>query len=347
LAAGGIQRLEILGPVSRAELEAFLDEALQRVAGRPPDTAEVRPTPATNIRYGVAGTRSEDRQVGGGRLPTAVLDLTLREESETVRWLHEELKAGRGLPLLEAEAVVRSLAVAMHGDQAFLLPLLRLKEFDQYTTTHSLNVAVLTMALAEHIGLGPKEVRAFGTAGLLHDVGKVRIPEQILNKPGRLTEEERRVMAAHPVEGARIILASEHPLDLAAVVAYEHHIKLNGGGYPRLAFSRKCHKASDLTHVCDVFDALRTDRPYRRCWPTEKVLGLIEEGAGQEFDPELAGAFVAMMRKWEGRVVELAAESQALPLANLEDGKKGDGGDLSATVPDPPGAAPRPGPASG
>ena len=114
------------------------------------------------------------------------------------------------------EAVVRSLSIAMHSDRQLVIPLLQLKEFDQYTTTHSMNVAVLTMALAEHLGLGARDVRSFGIAGLLHDIGKVTIPLDVLTKPGRFTDEERALMNQHPVEGARIILKSHEQLELPA-----------------------------------------------------------------------------------------------------------------------------------
>jgi putative nucleotidyltransferase with HDIG domain len=300
------------------------------------DTSETRQMRASNIRFGVLGMRGEEKGGGPDQVATATLAYTLREEAEAVRWLHGELQDDRDLHLVEAEAVVRSLSVAMHGDQAFLIPLLRLKEFDQYTTTHALNVSILTMALAEFIGLGPKEVRTFGIAGLLHDLGKVKIPEEILTKPGKLTHEERQIMNSHTVEGARIILNTQQHLDLAAVVAYEHHIKLNGGGYPRFAYPRKCHHASDLVHVCDVFDALRTDRPYRDAWPTERILDLIAEGAGSEFDPNLAHAFSQMVQQWETRVAELNDEEQPLPMgAGRVLSRYGDGGTREAPEPPP------------
>ena len=120
-----------------------------------------------------------------------------------------------------------------------LLPLLQLKEFDQYTTTHSLNVAVLAMGLAEQLGAGQAEVRAFGVAGLLHDIGKVRIPLDVLTKPGKLTDEERLVINRHPVDGARILLQSHDDLEVAAAVAYEHHVMLDGGGYPAMHYRRE------------------------------------------------------------------------------------------------------------
>lgn len=317
LSAAGVQRLEILGPVGREELDAFLDEVLLRLTKGGVDTAEIRQMKATNIRYGAVGMKGESAEGRGGgeKMATATLAYTLREEADTVRWLHQELQEKKDLHLIEAEAIVRSLSVAMHGDQVFLIPLLRLKQFDQYTTTHALNVSILTMALAEFIGLGPKEVRNFGIAGLLHDLGKVKIPEEILNKPGKLTNEERLLMNSHTVEGARLILAAEEHLDLAAVVAYEHHVKLNGGGYPSFDFPRKCHQASDLVHVCDVFDALRTARPYRDAWAQERIISYIEKRSGAEFDADLAHAFVRMIGQWETRIAELSHEDDPLPLA--------------------------------
>ncbi len=338
-ASVGVQRLELLGPISREEMEGFLDEVLRRLSGSSTDSSEARQMKATNLRYGSVGMRGREDRLGSETLATATLAFTLREEADAIRWLHGEVQEERGLQLVEAEAVVRSLSVAMHGDQAFLIPLLRLKQFDQYTTTHALNVSILTMALAEFIGLAPKEVRSFGIAGLLHDLGKVKVPDEILNKAGKLTEEERRIMNSHPTEGAKIILATEQHLDLAAVVAYEHHIKLNGGGYPKLSFPRKCHQASDLTHVCDVFDALRTDRPYRAALETTEVMRILSEGAGSEFDPDLTHAFVRMIQNWETRIAELGDEDEALPLgvAHLLGSGKGvaPGDDAPPPGPDP------------
>ena len=190
----------------------------------------------------------------------------------------------------------------------------KLRTFDEYTTTHSINVSVLAMGLAEWVGLGGSDVRSLGMAGLLHDLGKVKIPLEVLTKRGALTPEERLIMNQHPSDGARIILTTEKHLDLAAVVAYEHHIMLDGGGYPKLAHPRDCHYASKLVHVCDVYDALRTNRPYRDAWPSEKVLGYIEERGGTEFDAGIARQFTLMMREREGAVA-VVAEDEPVPPA--------------------------------
>ena len=130
---------------------------------------------------------------------------------------------------------------------------------------------------------------------MLHDLGKVRIPKEILVKPGQFTDEERAVMQQHTVEGARIIMGQEARLELAAFVAYEHHIMLNGGGYPALRYARDAHFASKVVHVCDVYDALCTDRPYRAAWTSERAVGYLAERTGTEFDPELVEAFTRMI----------------------------------------------------
>ena len=313
LAGAGIQRIEFETEVTRTEFDAFLSEVLAKLTlYAASQMGPGRKTGEGPIKFGQVGLREME---SAPQLATATIALSLREEADTVMWMHEETQTGRGLPLAEAEAVVRSLAAAMHGDQAMVLPLLEMRRYDEYTTTHSLNVCVLSMGLAEWIGLGARDVRAFGVAGLLHDIGKTKIPTEVLNKPGRLTPEERDIMNRHPVEGAKIIMASEENLDLAAVVAYEHHIMQNGGGYPKLYFPRECHQASKLVHVCDVYDALRTNRPYRAAWEPAKVLAYLEERAGTEFEPDIAGRFVKMMGAWEPKEAALEDQAAVVPEA--------------------------------
>ena len=308
----GLQRLEFDNTATRDDLEYLLDDTLGRLALGIPDTSEARQMRELGIRWGEIGVRGdEDREA---EAVVATLELTLGEEAETIRWLHQEVAGGSELPLAEADAVVRGLSVAMHGDREMLLPLLKIRKFDEYTTTHSLNVCVLAMAFAEWLELDARDVRAFGIAGLLHDLGKVKIPLEILNKKGKFDDNDRAVMNAHPVEGARIIIESHPHLNLASVVAYEHHIMLNGGGYPKLTYERECHRASKIVHVCDVYDALRTERPYRAAWPSGKVLSYIEERSGAEFDGNLAHSFTRMMRMWEPQVARVD-EHEHLPVS--------------------------------
>lgn len=302
-AESGMQRLEIESGVTLEEYAGFLEHAAESLGGVAQRSASMRTGLRTHIRYGAVGLQGEVREPVEHEAPaTATSSYTLDEEAEAVRWIHHEMGDAGTLALLEAEAVVRSLSVAMHGSNRVVIPLLKLKEFDQYTTTHSINVGVLAMALAETLGFGARDVRAFGTAGLLHDIGKVRVPRDILVKPGKLTAEERAVLDRHPVDGARLILESDEQLGIASAVAYEHHIMIDGGGYPALRYRRECHFASRLVHVCDVFDALCTDRPYRAAWEIDRALAYIGERAGTEFDPAIARAFDTMMHRFELQV---------------------------------------------
>jgi putative nucleotidyltransferase with HDIG domain len=314
LAQAGVQRIELDTDVTREQYEEFLEEMMARITLSFIDSAEARPHRPTGIKVGALGIRGETRELQDTletAVPVATISYSLGDEAASIQSMHREVQERGKLPLAEAEAVVRSLSLAMHGDQEMILPLLQLREFDEYTTTHSLNVSVLVMALAESLGLAPQDVRTFGIAGLLHDLGKVNVPQDILNKPGKLTDQERQVMQQHPVDGARLIIESGRKLDLAAAVAHEHHIMINGHGYPACHYHRDCHKASKLVHVCDVYDALRTRRPYRDAWESERVLKYIEERAGTEFEPEAANAFVGMMRKVEGGI-----QRSEMPSAN-------------------------------
>jgi putative nucleotidyltransferase with HDIG domain len=308
----GVQRIEVLRDPTEDEIAAFVDDIQARLS----HTTGTPPTPRqTAVRFGPIGVQTgmfddiDTSKPGAAALMAGVTHLlatsaeyTLREEADAVRWMHGESARTNSIPLVEAEAVVRSLSVALHADGRLMIPLLRLKAFDQYTTTHSINVSILVMALAEALGHVPRDVRALGIAGLLHDLGKVRVPPDILTKPGALSPDEREILDRHPAEGARLILNSDRELTLQAAVAFEHHIWIDGGGYPRRRFSRDCHYASTLVHICDVFDALRTDRPYRPAWSSTQALEYIERRSGKEFDPELAEAFSALMRKQEGKI---------------------------------------------
>jgi putative nucleotidyltransferase with HDIG domain len=294
LSAAGIQRVQFDAPFTGAQLSAFLSDLLTRLAGHEPGSTSTSNASSHGVRYGAVGLRG-DAATSETPMPTATLAISLHEEVEVARWLEEEVRSNHPIPLLEAETIVRSLSVAMHAGQRVMLPLVALKGYDEYSATHSLNVSLLAMGLAERVGLTSGEVHDYGVAALLHDIGKTLVPLDILNKADRHTSTEREAMNRHPADGARLILRADEQLDLAAVVAYEHHITANGGGYPTLRFGRTCHPASRLVHVCDVFDALRTRRPYREAWSLDRAIACLREQAGTELDPQFVEPFVAMI----------------------------------------------------
>lgn len=308
LVRAGIERIEFTDTVQPEQFARFLSQLTIRLGIRSgPTSNDLWQMGESAIKFGQVALAEGFRKRVSGPLPVATLTYTLREERETIDWMHQEIREGSQLPMVEVDAVVRSLSIAMHAEQAMVLPLLQLKQFDQYTTTHSMNVSVLAMAMGEFLELGAATVRALGVAGLLHDLGKVCIPHDILVKPGTLTDAERLVMQDHPVVGARMLLENPDPMELAAVVAYEHHVRLDGGGYPKLHDARGAQYASRIVHICDVYDALRTTRPYRDAWESERAMAYIQDRAGVEFDTGIARSFIAMMRKWDSQIVLASA----------------------------------------
>jgi putative nucleotidyltransferase with HDIG domain len=265
---------------------------------------------------GAAGGRGRGRGRGRGgsgpRTPTDefALPFGLDEEAGAVTWMYEQVSGADKVPLVEADAVVRSLTVAMKGSSAMIIPLLRLKASDPYNAIHSINVAVLTMALAEFLGLGSRDVHEFGMAALLHDLGMARIPRDLLLKPIELTVEERTVIERHTTEGARIILSSDRRQELAACVAYEHHLRPDGSGYPNRLFRRPTHYASKLVRVCSVYNALRIERAHRQPYPPGRALVFIDERAGREFETEIATSFTQMMRRLEPQITEVDRDTR-------------------------------------
>lgn len=223
------------------------------------------------------------------RLQTAEFDPRLREEVEAVFWIFEQVRLGEPLPVIEADAVAHSLYVSMRLDGKTVVPQLPLHDMKEYNAVHGINVALLAMGGAEALGLDEAAVRAVGLAGLLADIGMVRVPLEVLAKAEQLSDEERRLVMRHPIDGATIIADADASLDLAAVVAYEHHLRPDGGGYPKLTYPRPSHRIARLIAVCDSYHALRSPRPFRDAWPADIVFSFLQKGSGFEFDPEMVG----------------------------------------------------------
>ncbi|BFU77785.1 hypothetical protein ALC152_10000 [Arcobacter sp. 15-2] len=160
------------------------------------------------------------------------------------------------------------------------------------TGNHVKRVAQYSKLLALYYGLSEEEAELLKQASPMHDIGKVAIPDAILNKPGRFDEEERRVMDTHAKLGYEMLKNSHRPLlQLAATVAYEHHEKWDGSGYPRKLQGEDIHIAGRITAVADVFDALGSDRVYKKAWDDERIFNLFKEEKGKHFDPKLVDIF--------------------------------------------------------
>lgn len=297
----GVQRIEFGAAVQRDSFGVFLDTLLARLTAHDPLQSTLS---WPGIACGAVRLRDEDVTVTGRHSGTVSMPYRLGDEAETVQWIFAESAAGRPLPRPEVETVVRSLTVAMHAEGQLMVPLLQLQRMDQYVAMHAVNVSVLAMTLAETLGLSGTDIRAFGRAGLLHDIGMTRVPAELLTV-GMLTREERQRIEQHPLDGARMLMQSGPEFDLAAAAAYEHHVRPDGSGYPELRPGHEPHYVSRIVAVCDAYDALRSPRSYRPAWSPEQAVQHIEDGAGGVFDRGVAKSFSAMIRRLEDRLVRV------------------------------------------
>ncbi|HXG89773.1 MAG TPA: HD-GYP domain-containing protein [Vicinamibacterales bacterium] len=195
----------------------------------------------------------------------------------------------------EARQLVDNLAQAVSQNRTALVALTALKEYDNYTFTHMVNVSILMMAQARALGVEGGLLREFGLAALMHDIGKVRTPKEILNKPEKLTDDEFAIMRMHVVDGAEILRRTPEMPALAPVVAFEHHLRLDGTGYPIGVKRSALNLASMLCSIADVYDAMRSQRAYQQSFPTDRILAVLKRNDGLQFDQHLVRRFTQLM----------------------------------------------------
>jgi putative nucleotidyltransferase with HDIG domain len=206
-----------------------------------------------------------------------------------------ESAATEGKPDLPgALQTVEGLADAVTQNRTALVALTAMRNYDNYTFTHMVNVSILTMGQAQALGIEGRLLREFGLSALMHDIGKVRTPHEILNKPDRLTDEEFGIMRRHPVEGAEILRRTPEMPILAPVVAFEHHLRLDGSGYPAVKRSG-LNIGTMLCSIADVYDAMRSQRAYQKAQPSERVLAVLKKEDGSHFDRNLVRRFVQLL----------------------------------------------------
>jgi HD-GYP domain-containing protein (c-di-GMP phosphodiesterase class II) len=176
-----------------------------------------------------------------------------------------------------------------------LLGLTAVKDYDEYTFCHSLNVGILSLCLGIHISLPNDMLETLGIGGFLHDIGKVSIPKSILNKPGNLSNYEWDIMHKHPINGAQIIQNTPELKDYASVVAFEHHIKYDFSGYPQLSRNRPLSIYSMAVGIADCYDAMTTERPYKKPWTQSDAIKKMVDLGGQDFEPRLMSMFAEVI----------------------------------------------------
>ena len=232
------------------------------------------------------------------RLGNTLRKLSVEQRSEVIRSL--DVGAGDAAAADDAGGtpdadIVSSIMKGLRQEGMLIDRLIRLQGHDDYTVTHSLNVCILVVAQAARIGLPENRVREAGLAALLHDIGKEMTPTVILTKPGRLDLDEFDQVKKHPASGAKLLRRIDCGTELPMIVAFEHHIKFDRSGYPKVRTRGPLHIASYMTQIADVYDALRSFRPYQPSIELERTLSIMREGRGTEFEPGLFDNFVGIL----------------------------------------------------
>lgn len=293
----GIGHLRFVGPVPLAELEQFIAELTRQADGVQLGSGE-------HIRVGrveLPEHGSADGSLGADGNAGTRLEYDLSKlpalELERLTEVYEAVRRKERLKPSGIAATVAELVEAFNREGEALLVLAALRKKDEYTFTHVANVCILTLAQAQSLGITGQLLNDIGMAAMLHDMGKMFIPDEILNKPGKLTEEEFEIMKSHPARGARYLLDTPGVPRLSPVVAYEHHMRYDLSGYPAVPSGWQLNLASQMTAISDIFDAMRTRRPYKEPLEPEIILDLLATKAGSEFNPYLVKNMMELMAR--------------------------------------------------
>ncbi len=237
-----------------------------------------------------------------------IRDKAKRVYADAKNFIVEFFKEDRAGALPKGERaleIIGDIQAIIQQDRDALTGLTLLSDYDNYTFNHSVNVGVFTLALAQEVGFNKDEALLAGLTGLMHDVGKTAVPLSIINKPGKLTDEEWRIMQTHPVESAKILKQMGAAIHEDAVVGvYTHHVRHDFAGYPK--WEKPLLFGSELTSVADCYDSMTTLRPYQKRFEPKEAIEIMQKISGKALHPEYLKAFIKMLGMYPvGSVVRL------------------------------------------
>lgn len=307
LTATGIERIGFDQGVTRTELNEFIEAVALVTRQRQPDTGVLPTLP--HISLGRIGADSE--ATGIARDMAAIRQL-YDDASHSAEDLFESARVEGRPEITVARRTVEDLADSVAQNSTALVALTAMKTYDNYTFTHMVNVSILAMAQARGLGIEGQRLREFGLAGLMHDIGKVRTPIEILQKTSQLTDDEFTIMQRHVVDGAEMLRQTPEMPIMAPTVAFEHHLRLDGTGYPTVT-RVSLNLATMLTSIADVYDAMRSQRSYQQAFPTDRILAVMTRNDGAQFNPHLVRRFVQLIGIYPpGTIVRLSTGEIAI-----------------------------------
>lgn len=284
LQSRGIQSITLMSPVAGADM-ADLGAFVAGLSGDVPAEGTVRLNESPFSR--------SDLEVDA----TGGLRRSYARSLDVLRGMAAAIQGEEEFDLSGAAWAVEQLVEQTVSQPTAALLLSTMKSHDEYTFFHSVNVCILSIAMGRMIGLPEDQMSALAMGALLHDIGKVRVAPSILQFPGRLDTVQWRQIKMHPQEGAASILAAAAPYqEIAATVAFEHHARYDGSGYPAAGKrGHDLHFYSRLVATTDTYDAITTRRSYRRAETPNRALHVLLTGAGNFYDPEFVHAFIEMV----------------------------------------------------
>jgi len=270
----------------------------------------------TNVAVGKISLRKKDQTDQPAEAPEDVM-LSARKNYNSgenlMKEIFDDINTNQVLNVEGIRIFVSNIINNLLNNRASLLILTAVKSHDEYSFVHNINVSIFSVLQAEGLGLEQRYLNDIGAAGLLHDVGKISIPGEILRKKGALTEEEFAIIKRHSVYGAKLLLESPDINVLAAKVAFEHHIRYDMGGYPDRAFDKRVGLASMIVTISDFYDALRSKRAYAGEVAPEKTYEEMIKLSGKHFHPLLLDHFFRLVGVYPpGTLVELDSDEIAI-----------------------------------
>ncbi len=300
-----IEKVTLQRGVTKEELRTFIFELPDRRATLPL-AARLQQKGVSRIAIGRLTIEKEDDDTGTGIMGARKIYGTA---VETAQQLWDQAKAGDKPDPGAARKIIDSLAKLVGGDRTSLLALTALKRYDNYTFTHMVNVSVLAMAQARSLNMEGTLLREFGFAALMHDIGKVHTPQEVLNKPDKLTKEEFDIMQRHVVDGAHILRRTPETPALAPIVAFEHHLRQDLSGYPGNIGHRTLNLCTQIVSIADVYDALRSTRVYREGLPSDRIKSIMGKKDDPAFNQRLLRRFINLIGLFPvGTLVRLNTE---------------------------------------
>jgi hypothetical protein len=291
----GIQYIRIFQGITEEEI-TFLVEML---AARSPVSDDIEFLPSIQLGKVSIGYKAEAlggvNAVGGagGSHFDAIQANSVRLTSN----IYHAVKNDRKFPLSEIKNTVSDMIAAIKQESSMLLTFSPLRILDEYTFTHSTNVCILNLAQAMALGVKGDALRDIGVSALLHDTGKLFVPEDVLNKTGKLTDTDWEMIRSHPQRGAEYLLDNPGIPPLAVVVAYEHHMQYDNSGYPQVPKDWRQNMCSQITAISDFFDAMRTKRIYRDALETKIIADQMIKMSGTSLNPVLTKNFLILIEE--------------------------------------------------